>query len=118
MRIIHLNDLKEILDYKDLRAVRNWCEQRDVFVFNSGKGDCVNQTEFELVFDRPFINHLQRKFGSDWESVYKLYKDENIKALVTLNKFDLSKKPVTAVKSKNKMINELQTKFLNHAKTA
>lgn len=85
MKVIHIEELLEILGYTDVKAVRNWCSRNDVLIMKPGKIEYVYETEFILAYEMPFINKLKNKFGDDWEQVYNLYKDGNIPALNMLN---------------------------------
>ena len=81
MKTIDITELKEKLDYLDLRAVRNWCKRNDVLIIKQGKMEFVIESNFEEVYEKPFINKLKRQFGDDWVSTYRLYKEGNITAL-------------------------------------
>ncbi len=80
----------ELLGYSDLRAVRKWCEQNNVLIIKQGKCEFVIEVNFNEAYEKPFINTLKKKFGDEWETVYRLYKDGNIPALNTLKEI---KKP-------------------------
>jgi hypothetical protein len=82
------------------------------------KIECVSETEFELTFNKGFIEKLKKKFGSDWDKVYALYMNGNIKALSELNESTKVNKMYVPAKTKNKLITDLQTKFLSYAKTS
>ncbi|MFY9309605.1 MAG: hypothetical protein WAQ28_11215 [Bacteroidia bacterium] len=81
MNKIPIEELKEMLNYNDLRAVRSWCEKNDVLIVKQGKFEFVFETNFKEVYEKPFINKLKSKFGNEWESVYRLYKEGNVPAL-------------------------------------
>ncbi|MCW3085085.1 MAG: hypothetical protein JWP12_2451 [Bacteroidetes bacterium] len=85
MNTLSLNKLLDYLDYSDLRAVRKWCNKNDVFIIKHGKNEFVFETDFKIVWERPFINKLKATFGDDWKSVYQLHKDGNIPALDILH---------------------------------
>ena len=56
MGVMEILKLKNILNYKDLRSVINWCAKNDVFIIQQGNKQFVNQWEFFY----PFINHSLR----------------------------------------------------------
>lgn len=119
MNIIPIDDLKQHLNLTCIRSVRNWCDSRDVYIMHRGtKTECVSETEFELTFNKGFIENLKKKFGSGWDKVYALYMNGNIKALSELNESTKVKKMFVPTKTKNKLITDLQTKFLSYAKTS
>ena len=119
MNIITIDDLKQHLNLTCIRSVRNWCDSRDVYIMHRGtKTECVSETEFELTFNKGFIDNLKKKFGSGWDKVYALYMNGNIKALSELNESTKVKKMFIPAKTKNKLITDLQTKFLSYAKTS
>jgi hypothetical protein len=101
MKTIPIENLLEPLCYIDLKAVRNWCADNDVLIIKHGKYEFVFETEFELAYEKPFVDKLKRKFGAEWEDVYRLYKDGNIPALNMINSLSQKKFPIYN-KQKNK----------------
>jgi hypothetical protein len=110
MKTLTLNELLKPLRYTDERAARDWCIQNKVLITKIGKFEVVFEAEFQLEYERPYINKLKNKFGDGWEQVYNLYKDGNIPALYTLS--DLTSKSVSIFKSnsniENKFIKKLE----------
>ena len=62
MKTIKIKNLLEPLNYKGLRAVRSWCTDHDVLIFKQSKNEFVIESEFESVFEKPFVDGLKRKF--------------------------------------------------------
>ena len=115
MNIIPIDDLKQHLNLTCIRSVRNWCDSRDVYIMHRGtKTECVSETEFELTFNKGFIENLKK---NNYKG-YALYMNGNIKALSELNESTKVKKMFVPTKTKNKLITDLQTKFLSYAKTS
>lgn len=115
---IPIDDLKEILPYKDVRAIRKWCEKHNVYVFDKGKKtESVSETEFEIEYDKGFISHLKKKYGEDWNSAYRLFKDGNIEHLCTLNNAGVSQKFYKKINSKNQSIQKIQNQLYQYAET-
>lgn len=85
MEILTIEELLEPLGLTDIRSVRAWCDKNDVLIIKQAKNEFVIESEFILAYERPCINNLKKKFGDDWEQVYKLYKEGNIPALYTLS---------------------------------
>ncbi|MES2592181.1 MAG: hypothetical protein V4608_09875 [Bacteroidota bacterium] len=81
MNKITVDELREKLNYNDTRAIRSWCKRNNVLVIKHGKMEFVIESNFEEAYEKPFINKLKGQFGSEWESVYRLYKEGNVPAL-------------------------------------
>jgi hypothetical protein len=114
METISIDELKEKLDYSDLRPIRNWCKNNDVLITKHGKREFVYESDFELAYDRPFTNKLKREHGEDWKSVYQLYKDRNVPALNMLH--EIPSITFKAYKSANETVNKLQKKLDTYSK--
>ncbi|MGB3948539.1 MAG: hypothetical protein WBM13_11185, partial [Bacteroidia bacterium] len=67
MKKISIEELKEKLNYNDLRPIRNWCQKNDVLIIKHGKSEFVFESNFEEAYEKPFINKLKSKFGKEWE---------------------------------------------------
>ncbi len=78
MGLIHV---KTILNYKDLRAVRNWCRKHNVFIIKQGNKSYVNKWEFILSFHKQFIEHLKAKH-KNWKKIFIAYLKGNLNHLV------------------------------------
>ena len=72
-----LSKLKEILGYKDMRSVIEWCEKNGVYIMHQGNRQVVNSCEFLLSFYKPFINHLKSKH-ENWKELFINYLDGNL----------------------------------------
>jgi hypothetical protein len=79
---IHLTKLKDILGYRDMRSVIEWCEKNGVYILRQGNKQVVNTAEFILSYYKPFINHLQTKH-QNWKEYFINYLEGNIKKLIT-----------------------------------
>ena len=82
MGLMEILKLKNILNYKDLRSVINWCTKNDVFIIQQGNEQFVNQWEFILSFYKPFITHLKRKH-KNWKEMFLNYLNGEVKDLLT-----------------------------------
>ena len=94
MKTIDTYDLLDLLSYKDLKAVRTWCEKNGVFIMKQGKREFVNETNFYVVYWQQFIAHLKSKHGANWEEVYKMYKDDKVDELYMLTHSVSKKLPI------------------------
>ncbi|MBV6484356.1 MAG: hypothetical protein KFKLKKLM_00853 [Flavobacteriales bacterium] len=113
MKTIPIDELLEYLNYRDLKAVRNWCFDNDVLIIKQGKFEFVIEAEFELVYEKPFVEKLKRKFGAGWEDAYHLFKDGNIPALNMAN--SNSSKPMP-IYNKNNKPNQFELKIKEYEK--
>ncbi len=114
MNKINIYELQEYLNYKDIRAIRNWCKKNNVFIIRQGKNEFVFETNFKEEYERPFINKLKKLYGNDWESVYRLYADGDIPALNMLQQLpEIRCKTYTSI---NKSKNTFNEKFENYRK--
>jgi hypothetical protein len=114
MKTIEIEQIRKMLQYSDLRGVRTWCEKNDVLIVKQGKMEFVFEPNFAEAYEKPLINKLKAKFGKDWESVYLLYKDGNVPALITLQ--DVPEVKYKAYKSENKVFNKYNEKYKSLAK--
>jgi hypothetical protein len=111
MKKIYIEELRVILKYKDDRSIIKWCEDNDVLIIDQGASTFVFEAEFLETIERPFINKLKARFGEDWESVYKLYKDGNIPALNILNTSSVT------ISSTYAPTNDVEKKYLERYKS-
>lgn len=87
VKIISLIEIEDYLNYsdKELRSSKKWCHENNVFIFKHGKCWYAYEIEFRTAFEKPLIEKLQRKQGSEWKRDYDIITNENIPALNTLN---------------------------------
>jgi len=115
MKTIPIENLLDLLNSIDLRTVRKWCKKNGVLILRQAGCEFVIESEFREVYERPFVEKLKRKFGAEWEIIYKLHVDGNISALHTLHQIpEVSKK---AFEPNNKKVNEYLEKFRNYGKS-
>jgi len=109
MGLMEIIKLKNILNYKDLRSVINWCTKNDVFVFQQGNTQFVNQWEFILSFYKPFITHLKRKH-KNWKEMFLNYLSGELGILLGTSKEEV------IVQSNYKVKTKSQISFLDKMK--
>ncbi len=114
MKIISIRDMLNMLEIKDLRTARKWCERNGVKLIKQGKLEFAFEINFKEVFEKPFINNLKLKFGKDWESAYRLYSEGNIPALNILQSNEYVTKK--AYKPEAKLVQDYLLKFKEHGK--
>ncbi len=77
-----LNQVAELINRKDVRAVRTWCEKNQVKIYKDWAGEYVIKNDFDLAYDMPLILNLKAKYGDEWQLIYEAYnKDELYKML-------------------------------------
>lgn len=82
--IIDLNEIMDVLKYKDIRSVIKWCKDHNVFVLNQGKTQVVNHIEFILAFYRPFMEHLKQT-QDNWKERFVDYVLGNMENLIEVD---------------------------------
>jgi len=106
---LELNEIKRMLNYKDLRSVNSWCKKNDVFVINQGNSQFVNKHEFILAFYKPFIAKLKTNH-ENWKDVFMDYLKGNLANL--LPGYRIQKK----IADKYKPNTTIEKSFLNKIK--
>jgi hypothetical protein len=106
MKLLDIETLSELLNLKDPRSVRRWCEKNNVFIIKQGKQECVSQISFEEAFNKPLIINLKNKYGSDWDVVYKMHQEDDVVGLANL------KKDPTSIQTKWKPSSPLEAYYL------
>jgi len=102
MGLMEIIKLKNILNYKDLRSVINWCSKNDVFVFQQGNTQFVNQWEFILSFYKPFITHLKRKH-ENWKEMFLNYLSGELGILLGTSKEEVTTRSNYKAKTKSQI---------------
>jgi len=102
MGLMEIIKLKNILNYKDLRSVINWCTKNDVFVFQQGNTQFVNQWEFILSFYKPFITHLKRKH-ENWKEMFLNYLSGELGVLLGTSKEEVTVRTNYKAKTKSQI---------------
>ena len=111
MALMGILKLKNILNYKDLHSVVNWCTKNDVFIIQQGNKQFVNQWEFILSFYKPFIKHLKRKH-KNWKEMFLNYLNGELGQLLVI---PIENAPI--IKSANyKAKTTLEVSFLDKIK--
>lgn len=93
---LFIHNLKEILGYKDIRSVIEWCDKNSVYILYQGNVKVVNTCEFVLSFYKPFINHLKAKHDN-WKELFIDYLHGDFRKLIDNG----SKRKSGLFKSKN-----------------
>ena len=78
---IRLHKLRDILGYRDIRSVIDWCTENGVYILHQGNHKVVNTSEFILSYYKPFIKHLKKKH-KNWKECFINYLEGNINKLI------------------------------------
>lgn len=81
MGLIELINIKYILNYEDIRSVKNWCKKHNVFIFKIGNKSYVNKFEFILSFYKKFINHLKANH-KNWKALFIGFVKGNLNEII------------------------------------
>ncbi len=111
METITLKEIVSRFPFKGIRSLKSWCQRNAIDVYNFDRIEFLLEKEFILVFEKPFIDKLKRKFGDSWGSVYEVYKSGNIQELETLNESITKNQFYPKYKSENKNINKYKNEL-------
>ena len=70
---IYLDEMARLINRKDTRPARAWCQKNNVKVHKDTTGEFVYRSEFELANDMPLILDLKLVHGKDWEQYYEAH---------------------------------------------
>jgi hypothetical protein len=101
LKRVYLNDMREMINKKDIRSIRKWCAMNNLNIYKDMTGEYTFQSEFELAYHLPLIKRLQKDYGDDWQTVFDAYKDGNVYSLLDFtNNGSSSYKPSGSITSK------------------
>lgn len=107
---IELNELRVMLNYKDLRSVIGWCEKNNVFIISQGNRQIVNRSEFLLAYYSPFIKSLKVRH-KNWKEIFVRYISGDIKNLL-----EDDETPVKKTTRRYRPKTEIEKSFLKRMK--
>lgn len=67
-----LRQVAKELKYKDDLATRRWLKKNGIQIHRLAKENFVYQIEFDLVFERLYVNGLRIKHPQKWKEIYRL----------------------------------------------
>lgn len=70
---IYLSNLSSLINRRDKRSIRKWCEKSQLKVYKDCSGEFVLEAEFEYIYNKPLIDDLKKKYGEDWVEYYNRY---------------------------------------------
>lgn len=73
-----LDKLSELLQLKDKRSVKVWCEKRHIPLVSCAKQQLVDSFLVEVELEKGFVSHIKAKYPSNWEALYNLYRTKDM----------------------------------------
>jgi hypothetical protein len=70
---IYLKSIGALINRKDIRSIRKWCNSHNLFIYRDFSGEFIYKNEFELANDKPLIQRLQERFKENWLMYYQAY---------------------------------------------
>lgn len=70
---IYLSNLSSLINRRDKRSIRKWCEKSHLKVYKDCSGEFVLETEFEFIYNKPLIDNLKKKYGENWLEYFNTY---------------------------------------------
>ena len=99
-----LRQVAKELNYKDELATRRWLKKNGIQIHRLAKENFVYQIEFDLVFERLYVNGLRIKHPQKWKEIYRLAcKDDILFELMVMEMEDSTPRiPMTKVSLRSK----------------
>lgn len=109
-----LRQVAKELNYKDELATRRWLKKNGIQIHRLAKENFVYQIEFDLVFDRPYVNSLRNQYPQKWKEIYRLAcKDDILFELIVMEMEDSTPRiPMTKVSLRSKSDDKLYKSLL------
>ena len=99
-----LRQVAKELKYKDDLATRRWLKKNGIQIHRLAKENFVYQIEFDLVFERLYVNGLRIKHPQKWKEIYRLAcKDDILFELMVMEMEESTPRiPMTKVSLRSK----------------
>ena len=99
-----LRQVAKELNYKDELATRRWLKKNGIQIHRLAKENFVYQIEFDLVFERLYVNGLRIKHPQKWKEIYRLAcKDDILFELMVMEMEESTPRiPMTKVSLRSK----------------
>ena len=109
-----LRQVAKELKYKDDLATRRWLKKNGIQIHRLAKENFVYQIEFDLVFERLYVNGLRIKHPQKWKEIYRLAcKDDILFELIVSEMEDSTPRiPMTKVSLRSKSDDKLYKSLL------
>jgi hypothetical protein len=105
----YLKEITGLLNRKDVRSVRKWCNKNQISIHKDISGEFVYESDFELAYNLPMINQLKSTYGDDWQSVYEAHQNNSLYTML-----DDAKASQSAYKPMGKVTSNLITKLKSY----
>jgi hypothetical protein len=109
-----LRQVAKELKYKDDLATRRWLKKNGIQIHRLAKENFVYQIEFDLVFERLYVNGLRIKHPQKWKEIYRLAcKDDILFELMVMEMEESTPRiPMTKVSLRSKSDDKLYKSLL------
>ena len=109
-----LRQVAKELKYKDDLATRRWLKKNGIQIHRLAKENFVYQIEFDLVFERLYVNGLRIKHPQKWKEIYRLAcKDDILFELMVMEMEDSTPRiPMTKVSLRSNSDDKLYKSLL------
>lgn len=99
-----LRQVAKELNYKDELATRRWLKKNGIQIHRLAKENFVYQIEFDLVFERLYVNGLRIKHPQKWKDMYRVVcKDNTLYELMVMEVEESTPRiPMTKVSLRSK----------------
>ena len=109
-----LRQVAKELNYKDELATRRWLKKNGIQIHRLAKENFVYQIEFDLVFERLYVNGLRIKHPQKWKDMYRVVcKDNTLYELMVMEVEESTPRiPMTKVSLRSKSDDKLYKSLL------
>ena len=109
-----LRQVAKELNYKDELATRRWLKKNGIQKHRLAKENFVYQIEFDLVFERLYVNGLRIKHPQKWKDMYRVVcKDNTLYELMVMEVEESTPRiPMTKVSLRSKSDDKLYKSLL------
>lgn len=81
-----IKEVAEKLKFKSVDSAARWCTNQEVDILFLSNKRVVPEFAFTLAYEQPLINQLKLKHGDNWLAYYEVYKNQDIKTYVELER--------------------------------
>ena len=73
-----MEQVKAKLHLETSEAAARWCISHGIMLRKEGKLNVVDRYDFEIVFQKPLIDMLKKRYGNKWQKYYQAYNSEDV----------------------------------------
>lgn len=89
---IYLSNISSLINRRDKRSIRKWCEKSQLKVYKDCSGEFVLEAEFEFIYNKPLIDNLKKKYEGNWLDYFNTYKKGELHLMIDTNEKKLTPK--------------------------